>query len=277
VDPIPQITPIPSVSVSVNRYNGTRLPVLRIEPVTVTRDLPPSVSAAGPSSGRSLGQAPSPASRPGLDVPAPGLEYPELNVPTQAEFNAVSGNNEKNNNKENKKNTADETAKARELSNKLPPPPAITPPLPRDQLTTSQSYPALTVPTSPAAQPAAPPPKSATTTTATTGATVNLPLLGTVPLPSKESMALASTTAVTATFVAVLGKAAFEASLEGIKPILRLLAIRYKKMRKRELNVEEVQLEFSFAMKRKGKRTLGEMLKDIKEYFSENFFDDLIG
>ena len=277
MDPIPQISPIPAVSVSDNRYNGTRLPVLRIDPVTVTRDLPPSVSATGASTGRST-QAPTTASRPGLDVPAPGLEYPELNVPTQAEFNAVSDKNEKGNSKDNKSKTEDDSAKARELSNKLPPP-AIIQPVPRDPQLTSQPFPTFTslAPASPGALPAAAPPKSAATTTATTGATVNLPLLGTVPLPSKESMALASTTAVTATFVAVMGKAAFEASLEGIKPILRLLAIRYKKLRKRELNVEEIQLEFSFAMKKKGKRTIGEMLKDIKEYFSENFFDDLIG
>ena len=108
---------------------------------------------------------------------------------------------------------------------------------------------------------------------------VTLPFVGTMPLPSKEAMAIATTTAVAATFVAVLGKAAFEASLEGIRPVLRLLLIRYKKLRNRDLSEAELQLEFAFEMdkKRKGKRTFGQAMADLRDYLRENFLEDLIG
>ncbi len=270
MEPIPQITPIPPVSSSDNRYNGTRLPVLRIDAVTVTRNLPPSVSSVGTAS-----VVKSSLSRPTIEMPTASLDYPDvIDVPDSSNFEVATDKTPSNDKGKKSKAGDDGANKAKALTPQLPP--AIIQPQPPAVLYTNQSLPSLTA--APAAPPAAQPVAVAPQPSATpTGATVTLPLLGTLPLPSKENVALASTTAVTATFVAVLGKAAFEASLEGAKPLLRMLAIRYKKMRKRDLSDDELQLEFAFAAKRKGKRTFGEILKDTKEYFSENFFEDLIG
>ncbi len=247
---------------------GSRLPVLKIDAVSVTRDLPPSLSAPEPSSNREY--RPAPLSRPTVDVPkSPQLDYPVYTLPTQGEFAEAA---EPSSNKSNDKKASDkDTANARELSSKLPPTGAIQqlfrPPTPllqegfRPLAATNNALPAP----APVAKPEAP------------AASVTLPLVGTIPLPSRESVALASTTAVTATFVAVLGKAAFESSLEGIKPLLRIAAIRYKKMRNRDLSDQELQMEFSFEMKQKGKRTFAQSMGDLRDYFRDNFFDDLIG
>ena len=252
-------------------YAGNRLPVLKIDAVTVTSDLPPTVSAPARS-----GTRPEPdnasLSRPSVEIPSLKIDYPVIrDFPTQGDF-VEEARPDANNSKNNKKSD-DDTSKSRELSSKLPPNAQLQQ-LFRPPISTLQAGGNLQLQAKPQEAPAAvvPPvqaePKAATLT---------LPLLGTFPLPSKENVALASTTAVTATFVAVLGKAAFEASLEGIKPLLRLMAIRYKKMRNRDLSDQELQMEFSFEMKRKGKRTFAQSMGDLRDYFKDNFFDDLIG
>jgi hypothetical protein len=193
-----------------------------------------------------------------------------VNAPTEEEFDAAV--NSKTNQK--KKDTGDETAKARELSTKLPMPAVLKQQAPAllSQLDQAGQRASLPLPAAlPVAAAKAPQPAP------TTSATISLPLLGTMPLPSKEALTLASTTAVTATFVAVLGKAALETSLEGLKPAVRLLAIRVKKMRSGELTHEEQQLDFAFNLKNKDKRGIGGFFRDIRDYLKNNFFDDLVG
>ena len=250
-------------------YAGNRLPVLKIDAVAITSDLPPTVSSQVTSATR-----PEPGnaslSRPSVQIPSLKIDYPVIDrLPIAGEF--IEQEEPDSNNSKNNKKSDDDASKARDQSSKLP----------LSQLQQQAPQPIATnqagansqLQAKPQQAPAAPiqaqvEPKAAT---------VTLPFLGTIPLPSKENVALASTTAVTATFVAVLGKAVFEASLEGIKPLLRIAAIRYKKMRNRDLTNQELQTEFSFEMKRKGKRTFAQSLGDLRDYFRQNFFDDLIG
>lgn len=246
-----------------------RLPVLKIKGITVTRDLPASVTDPGTRTSpvKPSGQT---LTRPTLDVPAYTLDYPVIDAPTQEEFDAAVNANNRN----SRNDSGDETTKARELSNKIPTPAILQQvirPLPQLQL---DGRGLGIVPAAPVA-PKAPQP----TAQQSEGASVTLPLLGTMPLPSKESVALATTTAVAATFVAVLGKAAIEASLEGFRPALRILLIRYKKLRSKELSDQERQLEFAFHLekKHKAKRTFRQGLADLRDYFRENFLEDLIG
>lgn len=270
VEPIPQIVPIPQVVGPSNRYDGVRLPVLRIDAAAVTRQLPPSVSAPEATSGQRF---PSLA-RPVVDVPQIGLDYPEINVPTKDEFDAAASASQGGGQGKAKDAGSDNSA-ARELTGKFTPSAVPVPPAPVVQ--TPAIIPSLpgglTVPDPPQAPtPAATPP-----TSASENGSVTLPFIGTVPLPSQESIALASTTAVTATFVAVMGKAVFEASLDGLKPLIRLMAIRIKKMRKKNLTVEEIQLEFALTRKQKGRPGIGQRLSDLKQYMNDHFFDDLVG
>ena len=239
---------------------------MRINAVTVTRDLPPTVSAVGPTAG-ATSQGPTTLARPTIDVPGIDLDYPVVNAPTEEEFDAAVNSNTN----QKKKDTGDETAKARELSAKLPSPAVLKPQAPAllsqlDQAGQRATLPALPPVAAKGPQPAA-----------TTSATISLPLLGTMPLPSKEALTLASTTAVTATFVAVLGKAALETSLERLKPAARMLKIGVKKMRSGQLTHEEQQLDFAFNLKNKDKRGIGGFFGDIRDYLKKNFFDHLVG
>lgn len=268
MEPVPQVlrfTPLPAS----RAQPAVRVPVLKIDPITVTRDLPPSVTTPSSVTGRP-GIIGATGTRPTIEVPGVELDYPVVNVPTQEEFDAAVNQNKGNQNQE----SSQDTAKARELSARLPNTGALQQVLYRPQLLQQQGIGNRLTLQQPAA-PAAPAPKAEQLASPS----VTLPFVGTMPLPSKEAMAIATTTAVAATFVAVLGKAAFEASLEGIRPVLRLLLIRYKKLRNRDLSEAELQLEFAFELdkKRKGKRTFGQAMADLRDYLRENFLEDLIG
>jgi hypothetical protein len=269
MEPVPQVlrlTPIPAS----RAQPAVRVQVLKIDPVTVTRDLPPSVTTPSAATGPLVINGATGA-RPTIEVPGVELDYPMVNVPTQEEFDAAVNQNKGNQNKE----SSEDAAKARELSARLPNTGALQQVLYRPQLLQQQDFGTGLTLQQPAAPVATPAPKAEQPASPS----VTLPFVGTMPLPSKEAMAIATTTAVAATFVAVLGKAAFEASLEGIRPVLRLLLIRYKKLRNRDLSESELQLEFAFEMdkKRKGKRTFGQAIADLKDYLRDNFLEDLIG
>ena len=269
MEPVPQVlrfTPLPAS----RAQPAVRVPVLKIDPVTVTRDLPPSVTTPSAATGRLVINGAT-GTRPTIEVPGVELDYPVVNVPTQEEFDAAVNQNKGNQNQE----SSGDTAKARELSARLPNTGALQQVLYRPQLLRQQEGFGTGLTLQQPSAPAAPAPKAEQLASPS----VTLPFVGTMPLPSKEAMAIATTTAVAATFVAVLGKAAFEASLEGIRPVLRLLLIRYKKLRNRDLSEAELQLEFAFEMdkKRKGKRTFGQAMADLRDYLRENFLEDLIG
>lgn len=238
-----------------------RFQVRRIDATSVTRDLPATVSARGAAQAgnRTPGAA---LMSPTIDVPGYEFDYPVVDVPTQAEFDEAV----KNNNKEEKSKEVDDTPTAKDLTPKLPQPQIIPPPQANDLLQTGTETPTLPATGLDAnAAPAA---------TATTGAEVTLPFIGTVPLPSKEALTLASTTAVTATFVAVVGKAALEYSLEGLRPLSRIAMIRLKKMIGRDLSHQEVQLDFAHQLDKKGVKH--SLVGDAVDYVRKHLLRDIM-
>lgn len=269
------MAPIPNVNVNIVPTVTTspaqppaRFLIRRIDGVTVTRQLPATISAREAASGgnRTPGSALMP---PTIEVPGVDLDYPVVDVPTQAEFDEAVKNNSP---KKDKSDTSDEEAKAKDLAARPPAPAvlqAITPVNPLVQADALPINPAnIAAPTTT--------PGDQGNNTANTNQ-VTLPFLGTVPMPSKEALTLASTTAVTATFVAVLGKAGLEASMEGMKPLARIAIIRVKKLMSGELTHTERQLDFAHQLTKKNQNGPHSFVGDFLDYVKKHTIPDLLG
>ena len=266
---IPKIQAGVSPVGSSGRIQGTqslRLNVIVGPPVT--RSLPISLSAkqAGQqNAGVSTGLT---AIKPTIDVPGVDIEYPVVDAPTQEEFDAAVNSN----GGEKKSEDSGDASKAKALSNNLPLP---------QQLIQNQAPQRDSGDNKPVVNKngltATLPDPNAQKPNATVAAQVTLPFFGSIPMPSKEAMALASTTAVTATMVAVVGKAAVEASIEAIKPLLKVAVIRFKKLTSSSLSDEELQLEFAYVMESKKSVTIKDKFKNFLLFVKDNFFDVMLG
>lgn len=105
---------------------------------------------------------------------------------------------------------------------------------------------------------------------------IEVPFVGTVPLPYQREVALAGTTAVAATAAAIVGKSLVETLLRVMKPIVRRIMLRLKeKMGKRQFTDYEIQLFFAFegrtpeqkqVMKRLEKELEEEKQEQLEEY-----------
>jgi len=266
---IPKINVGTSSATSIGRIQAVQSPgIKRIDGSPVTRSLPIPVfgKQVGKDTSASTGLS---LIKPTIDVPGIEIDYPVIDAPTQQEFDAAVNSNG------GEKNSGDsgDASKARSISNNLPLPQQLVQnqaaPRENGENTAALNKNGLTA-TLPNPNPIAQLP------TAEVGAQVTLPLLGTIPLPSKEAMALASTTAVTATMVAVLGKAAIEAGIEGIKPLLRVAAIRFKKLTSKSLTDEELQLDFAHTLETRKSVTIKDKIVNLGKFVKDNFFDVML-
>jgi hypothetical protein len=264
---IPKINVGTSSATSIGRIQAVQSPgIKRIDGAPVTRTLPITVSAkqSGKDTSASTGLS---IIKPTIDVPGVEIDYPVVDAPTQEEFDAAVNSN----GGEKKSEDSGDASKAKALSNNLPLPQQLV----QNQALQRDSG-ATTAGLNKNGLTAALPNLNPQPPTTEVGAQVTLPLLGTFPLPTKEAMALASTTAVTATMVAVLGKAGIEAGIEGIKPLLRVAAIRFKKLTSRSLTTEELQLDFAHAMEGRKNVTIKDKLANLGKFVKDNFFDVLL-
>jgi len=268
---IPKINVGTSSATSIGRIQAVQSPgIKRIDGSPVTRSLPITVfgKQVGKDTSESTGLS---LIKPTIDVPGIEIDYPVIDAPTQEEFDAAVNSN----GGEKDSGDSGDASKAKALSNNLPLP---------QQLVQNQAAPrenggkteALNINGLTATLPNPNPNPIAQLPTAEVGAQVTLPLLGTIPLPSKEAMALASTTAVTATMVAVLGKAGIEAGIEGIKPLLRVAAIRFKKLTSKSLTDEELQLDFAHTLETRKNVTIKDKIANLGRFVKDNFFDVML-
>ena len=75
---------------------------------------------------------------------------------------------------------------------------------------------------------------------------VELPFVGTVPLPYKGEIALAGTTAIGATAAALVGKSLVEWLVARMKPVVKITALKIKEKLGGEFTDYEVQQFFGF-------------------------------
>jgi hypothetical protein len=191
-----------------------------------------------------------------LEVPVfrftdPSIKYPTLRVPTQAEFDeAVRAEKQ-----------AQEDEKA-EKSRGLPNTPVI-PPIPQ-----------VLVPTPPAQEV----PNVQTPPVETGIPIIEVPILGPIPVPPKEQVILAGTTATASVAAALVGKSVVEWLVAKMKPIVQQIFVRGKKLLNKDLTPYELQIFFAFqkednlkkVTKLLAKEKKAEKLKQYKEFYNKD-------
>jgi hypothetical protein len=176
--------------------------------------------------------------------PDGSLKYPTLRVPTQAEFDeAVRAEKQ-----------AQEDEKA-EKSRGLPdapapfiPPSVVTPPV--EEVKQDETPPVETgIPI------------------------IEVPIVGPIPVPPKEQVILASTTATASVAAALVGKSLVEWMVGKMKPIVQQIFVRGKKLLNRDLTPYELQVFFAFeknsSLKKVNKLLKKEQKKDKQRQYKE--------
>jgi hypothetical protein len=182
-----------------------------------------------------------------LEVPIfrftdPSFKYPTLRVPTQAEFDeAVRAEKQ-----------AQEDEKA-EKSRGLPDAPV--PVIPQVVVPTPPTEEVKNVETPPVEF-----------TKPDTGIPIiEVPLLGPVPVPPKEQVILAGTTATASVAAALIGKSLVEWLVAKVmKPIVQQLFVRGKKLLNRDLTPYELQIYFAFEKETQLKKVAKLLKKEQK-------------
>jgi hypothetical protein len=189
---------------------------------------PPVIRDAQQSVIRSL-------SPPVFSNPDGSLQYPTLRVPTQAEFDEAV--------RAEKKAQEDEKAeKSRGLPDTPAPfiPPAIVTP-PAEEVKQDETPPVETgIPI------------------------IEVPIVGPIPVPPKEQVILAGTTATASVAAALIGKSMVEWMVKKMKPIINQLFVRGKKLLNRDLTPYELQVFFAFEKETQMKKVSKLLAKEKK-------------
>jgi hypothetical protein len=167
--------------------------------------------------------APNPVSRgitlPVFTAPDPSIKYPVINVPTQEEFDAAVK-------AEKQKQQEEREEKTRGLPDAKPVVPQIQVPVvdKQDNRIISDDTPKtnLGVPV------------------------IEVPIIGQVPIPPKEQVILAGTTATASVAAALIGKSLVEWMVKRLQPIINQLVVRGKKLLNKDLTPYELQVYFAF-------------------------------
>jgi len=178
--------------------------------------------------------------KPVVQVPTAELPYYEpIDVPTTEQWKQmVEGQRQ---NEEKKEETE-------EKSRQLPPP------------TTPQLPPAVQTPST---QEVVPPPS----TTNLGVPVIEVPFIGEVPVPPKEQVILAGTTATASVAAAIVGKSMVEWMVKKMKPIIQQVYVQAKKRLHQDLTPYELQVDFAaqLDLKKKIVKTFQKELKIQKK------------
>ena len=90
---------------------------------------------------------------------------------------------------------------------------------------------------------------------------IQVPFIGAVPIPPKDQVMLAGTTATAATAAAIVGKSLVEWMVKKLQPIINQLFVRGKQLLNRDLTPYETQLLFAAEL---DKKTLKLLKKEQK-------------
>ena len=171
------------------------------------------------------------------------IKYPTLSVPTQAEFDeAVRA--------EKKAQEEERQEKSRGLPDTpvIPPiPQVLVPTPPTDEVKNAQTPP-VELPKSNLGVPV-----------------IEVPIIGEVPIPPKEQVLLAGTTATASVAAALIGKSLVEWMVGKMKPIIQQILIRGKKLLNRDLTQYELQLYFTAELDKKNLKLLKKEWKEEKK------------
>jgi len=187
--------------------------------------------------------------RPVFDAPNPTLKYPVFDIPTQPQVDSAIKSDQKKKEEEEK-----EKEKERKLSDS--PPPVILPQLrqllpqknqDQDTQQDTRKNTELSVNTNLGVP------------------VIEVPIIGQVPIPPREQVILAGTTATASVAAALLGKSLVEWMVAKMKPIVQQILIRGKKLLNRDLTHYELQLYFTAELDKKNLKLFKKEQKKSKQ------------
>ena len=174
-----------------------------------------------------------------IQAPNTAVPYPIINVPTQEEFDAAVR-------AEKKAQEDEKQEKSRGLPDSPPPilPPQIQQVLPQENKSSEDAI--LPVNTNLGVP------------------VIEVPFIGQVPIPPKEQVILAGTTATASVAAALVGKSLVEWMVGKMKPIVQQILIRGKKLLNKDLTPYELQLYFTAELDKKNLKLLKKEWKKEK-------------
>ena len=181
------------------------------------------------------------------------IKYPVLRVPTQEEFDeAVRA--------EKRAQEEERQEKSRGLPDTPAIPPQVLVPTPPTDEVKNVETPPVELPKSNLGVPV-----------------IEVPIIGEVPIPPKEQVLLAGTTATASVAAALIGKSLVEWMVKKMKPIIQQLFVRGKKLLNRDLTPYELQIYFAFQKEDKLKKVTkllakekkAEKLRQYKEFYNK--------
>jgi hypothetical protein len=178
-----------------------------------------------------------------INMPDTTIKYPVIDVPTQEEFDAAVR-------AEQKKQEEEKQEKTRGLPDATPTPqlpPSVQ--TPQDNRVISDDAPKtnLGVPV------------------------IEVPIVGEVPIPPKEQVILAGTTATASVAAALVGKSLVEWMVGKMKPIVQQIFVRGKKLLSRDLTPYELQVYFAFEKSQSLKKVNKLLKKEQKNQKKEQY------
>jgi len=201
---------------------------------------PPVIQSTPPPISRGL-------ALPVFRMPDPSINYPVINVPTQEEFDAAVA-------AEKKQQEEPKEEKSRGLPDSKPILPQVQVPVQNTQENRNISD-----------QPS--------TNTNLGVPEIQVPFVGPVPIPPKEQVILAGTTATASVAAALIGKSLVEWMVGKMKPIVQQIFVRGKKLLSRDLTPYELQVYFAFeksqSLKKVNKLLKKEQKKDKQRQYKE--------
>jgi hypothetical protein len=93
---------------------------------------------------------------------------------------------------------------------------------------------------------------------------IEVPIIGEVPIPPKEQVILAGTTATASVAAALVGKSLVEWMVKKMKPIVEQLFVKGKKLLNKDLTPYELQLYFTSELDKKNLKLLKKEWKKEK-------------
>ena len=100
---------------------------------------------------------------------------------------------------------------------------------------------------------------------------IEVPIVGEVPVPPKEQVILAGTTATASVAAALVGKSLVEWMVNKMKPIIQQLFVRGKKLLSRDLTPYELQIYFAFEKSQSLKKVNKLLKKEQKNQKKEQY------
>ena len=218
---------------------------MEIKPIQIRSNPPPIIPTIEPPVTRRAERSVIPEiDIPIIHMPDTTIKYPVIDVPTQEEFDAAVR-------AEQKKQQEEKEEKTRGL-------PDAQPVLPQVQVPQDSVQDKII--------------KETNTTNTNLGVPViEVPIVGEVPIPPKEQVILAGTTATASVAAALVGKSLVEWMVGKMKPIVQQIFVRGKKLLSRDLTPYELQVYFAFEKSQSLKKVNKLLKKEQKNQKKEQY------